>query len=137
MNFKNPIAFPLLVSCTALLVFGVYFIFTNKYIKSNTLVTKNRVVSNIETIEILSERYMFSPTLIPLKKGKTIRLILTTVDVQHGISLPELNINLSAYPGKPAETIITPEKIGEFTTNCSLYCGTDHNKMKLTFQVRE
>jgi heme/copper-type cytochrome/quinol oxidase subunit 2 len=91
----------------------------------------------IETINIISEKYMFSPTLIPLKRGVRVRLTLSTYDVQHGITVPELGISLLAYPGKPAETTIIPEKVGEFTTNCSLYCGKDHDKMKLTFKVYE
>jgi len=98
---------------------------------------KKKVNNTIEEIHILSERYMFSPMLVRLKKGRKVRLVLTTNDVQHGIFLSDLKINLSAYPGKPAETVIIPDKTGEFTIACSLYCGIDHNKMMITFTVEE
>ena len=87
----------------------IYFMNTIS-IQSNNTTSAEQIASDIETITIISERYMFSPMLIPLKKGKTIKLVLKTVDVQHGISLPELGINLLAYPGKPAESIVIPEK---------------------------
>ena len=80
---------------------------------------------------------MFSPMLVRLKKGKAVKLVFSTYDVQHGIFQPDLKINLSAFPGKPAETIIIPDKIGEYTVECSLYCGVDHNKMKMTFIIYE
>lgn len=96
-----------------------------------------KVDSSIEEVDIKSERFMFSPMLVRLKRGRAVKLVLSTYDVQHGIFQHDLKINLSAYPGQPAETIIIPEKIGEYTVDCSLYCGVDHNKMKMTFIVYE
>lgn len=100
---------------------------------------KIRISGNdsIEEISIKSERFMFSPMFIRLKRGKAVKLVLSTYDVQHGITQSDLKIYLSAYPGKPSETVIIPDKIGEYTTTCSLYCGVDHNKMKMTFVVGE
>ncbi len=97
--------------------------------------TGKHISSSIEEINITSEQYMFSPMLVRLKKGKMVKLVLTTYDVQHGIFQPDLKLNLAAYPGKPAEAIITPDKTGEFTVACSLYCGSDHDKMKMSFIV--
>ena len=119
------------------LIIGIGFVLWPRVHKSNSASYTREEDLNVTTIDIIAERYMFAPTLIRLKKGERIKLTLNTVDVQHGIFVPELNISLNAYPGRPAKTIITPDKIGEYTTNCSLYCGKDHNKMKITFMVYE
>lgn len=121
-----------------IVVIGIIYIFLHRPNLSTSSTTfTNRSYPNIETVDIISERYMFAPTLVRLKKGRMVRLTLRTVDVQHGVAVSDLKINLEAYPGKPAETIIKPDKIGEYTTNCSLYCGESHNKMKITFVVYE
>ena len=127
----------LLVVIIILTVVAIKFIVLSQPNLARKADSVNNDALSIETIDIISEKYMFSPTLIPLKRGKRVKLTLRTYDVQHGISVPELGISLSAYPGRPAEIIVVPEKIGEFTTNCSLYCGVDHNKMKLTFKIYE
>lgn len=114
---------------------GLYYVFLNRLSSPITSKTGIRLSSPIEEINITSERYMFSPMLVRLKKGKTVKLVLTTYDVQHGLYQPDLKLNLSAYPSKPAEAIITPDKTGEFTVACSLYCGSDHDKMKMSFIV--
>jgi len=116
---------------------GFDYLSTFKYKLSNQHKINSTVDSSIEEIDIKSERYMFSPMLVRLKKGKAVKLVLSTYDVQHGIFQPDLKINLSAYPGKPAETIIVPNIVGEYTVTCSLYCGVDHNKMKMTFMIYE
>ncbi len=123
--------------CTLVIVgiILIFFLQNNKKVMSD--VDVNKTDPNIEIINIKSERYMFFPTMIRLQKGKTYKLTLSTLDVQHGIFQPDLKLNLSAFPGKADENIITPEKVGEYTTGCSLYCGVDHNKMKLTFIVYE
>jgi len=134
---KNYLPF-LIIALIVMMAAGTYLILLPRiYPRPNNAFIKKTPFSNIETIDIISEKYMFSPTLIPLKRGKRVKLTLRTYDVQHGISVPELGISLLAYPGRPAEIIVVPEKIGEFTTNCSLYCGVDHNKMKLTFKIYE
>lgn len=125
----------LFIIITLVVTGGLYSIFVNKPGSSIKSKTGSRVGLPIEEINITSERYMFSPMLVRLKKGKTVKLVLTTYDVQHGLFQPDLKLNLEAYPGKPAETIITPDKTGEFTVACALYCGSDHDKMKMSFIV--
>lgn len=136
MKKKNSLVF--LITVSVMVVTGMIYIFLRRpNLPKNSTTLTNQSYPNIETVDIISERYMFAPTLVRLKRGRMVRLTLKTVDVQHGIAVSDLKINLEAYPGRPAETIITPDKIGEYTTNCSLYCGENHNKMKITFMVYE
>lgn len=134
---KNILLISLIIVSIFIIINRLSVLSIIKYRLSNQAFIKNKINSSIEEINIISERYMFSPMLVRLKRGKTVRLVLSTYDVQHGIFQPDLKINLSAYPGKPAETIIKPDKVGEYTVTCSLYCGVDHNKMKMTFIVYE
>lgn len=135
--FKKKLYTFLIVVITIFIVGFVKFVYLSQPIQTQKADSSSKNALGIKTIDIISERYMFSPTLIPLKRGERVRLTLSTYDVQHGITVPELGISLLAYPGKPDETTIIPEKVGEFSTNCSLYCGKDHDKMKLTFKVYE
>jgi heme/copper-type cytochrome/quinol oxidase subunit 2 len=135
-KFVKRLAMVLTVSVP--IIVGIFFlpsIMQQRFFNQTKIMEKAN--NTIKEIHIFSEQYMFSPMYIRLKKGRKIRLVLTTNDVQHGIFLPDLKINLSAYPGKPAETVIIPDKKGEFTVVCSLYCGVDHNKMMMTFAVEE
>jgi cytochrome c oxidase subunit 2 len=133
---KN-ISIILILIIVSIIVERLFFLSKIQYQSFNQNKTNTAVNNSIDEINIISERYMFSPMLVRLKRGKTVRLVLSTYDVQHGIFQPDLKINLSAYPGKPAENIIEPDKVGEYTVTCSLYCGVDHNKMKMTFIVYE
>jgi cytochrome c oxidase subunit 2 len=47
----------------------------------------------------------------------------------------ELNVNVNATKGKPAEVKFTPGKPGTFVGHCSVFCGSGHGKMTLTIHV--
>ncbi len=112
----------------------LYFAYINRFdLLRNSNLKKGR--TSADEITITSERYMFSPMLVRLKKGKKVKLHLITYDIPHGIFQSDLNLNISAYPGKPAEVTLIPTIAGEFTASCSLYCGENHDNMKMSFIV--
>ncbi|MEO6508744.1 MAG: hypothetical protein ABIO02_02215 [Patescibacteria group bacterium] len=117
----------------AFLLVGVYSTFQKSKKIAPQSVTKMK--DSLDEVDIMAERFMFSPMMVRLRKGRSTKIVLTTNDVQHGLNVPQLNLNLSAYPGRPAEAMITPQLTGEFTASCSLYCGDKHSDMKMTFIV--
>ena len=64
-----------------------------------------------------------------VKKGDKVRLLVTSLDVPHGLSIPEYGINERLDPGKTVTVEFTADKTGSFTAFCSVFCGAGHSKM--------
>lgn len=86
-------------------------------------------------IEVTAKRYSFEPAEITVKKGETVDLALTSMDVPHGLRIRELHIDVHAANGKTADATFTPETQGTFVGHCSVFCGSGHGRMTLTIHV--
>ena len=89
------------------------------------------------TIEIHAKRFSFSPAEITLKKGETVKLVVTSEDVTHSLVIPDLQVNAEASKDHPAEVTITPEKVGDFNGKCGHFCGEGHASMKFVAHVTD
>jgi cytochrome c oxidase subunit 2 len=87
------------------------------------------------TIAITAKRFEFVPPTITLKKGETVKLVVTSEDVTHGFFLRPLKIDTDLVPGKTQEMTVTPQTTGTFTAICHHFCGAGHGNMKLTVVV--
>ncbi|NQV56095.1 MAG: cytochrome C oxidase subunit II [Rhodospirillales bacterium] len=67
--------------------------------------------------------------ILELENGKSYRLHLSSLDLQHGWSLQPENINLQVHPGYELVTTITPNSSGEFGVICNEFCGIGHHTM--------
>jgi cytochrome c oxidase subunit 2 len=88
-------------------------------------------------IEIIAKRFEFSPNEITVKKGEPVELVVTSQDVDHGLKIAELGVNLKISKGKPSEAAFTPTEVGDFTGQCTSFCGPGHGGMKMTVHVTE
>ncbi len=79
-------------------------------------------------VYMLARTFEWYP-IVELENGKSYRLHLSAMDVQHGFSLQPININLQIHPGYEMVLTITPKKIGDFTIICNEYCGLGHHAM--------
>ncbi|MEK6947249.1 MAG: cupredoxin domain-containing protein [Nanoarchaeota archaeon] len=79
---------------------------------------------------ITAKQFEFVPSTIEVNKGDKVRLVVTSVDVPHGLAIPEYGINQRLEPGKPETIEFTADKVGTFTTYCSVVCGSGHKSMK-------
>jgi cytochrome c oxidase subunit 2 len=86
-------------------------------------------------IVITAKRFEFAPSTITLKKGETVKLLVTSEDVTHGFFLRPLKIDTDLTPGKTEELTVTPQSAGTFTAICHHFCGSGHGNMKLTVVV--
>ena len=86
-------------------------------------------------VEITARRFAFEPDAVTFKEGKTVLLVLKSVDVTHGLRIRALGLDLKASKGKPGEVLFTPRKVGDFVGRCSVFCGAKHGTMKITFHV--
>lgn len=75
-----------------------------------------------------ANRFAFRPVL-KLQRGEEYRLLVSSTDVQHGLSLQPTNLNFQVLPGYLYVIRITPDEVGEFPIVCNEYCGLGHHVM--------
>jgi cytochrome c oxidase subunit 2 len=90
-----------------------------------------------QVIEIHATRFSFAPAEITLTKGETITLDLTSEDVTHGLSIPELGVNATINKGKSTKVDVTPQQAGTFEGRCSHFCGVGHGSMLFSVHVKD
>lgn len=67
--------------------------------------------------------------ILELEKGETYRVHLSSIDLEHGLSIYPLNINYMAIPGQDYVLTITPTSSGEYALVCNEFCGLGHHTM--------
>lgn len=85
---------------------------------------------DVKEFKITAKQFAFEPSTIEVNKGDKVRLIVTSIDVPHGISISEYGINERLDVGKPVTIEFTADKQGTFTAFCSVFCGSGHGNMK-------
>lgn len=88
-------------------------------------------------IEVIAQRFEFTPGEITLHKGEPVVLVLRSLDVAHGLRFKELGVDVKVGKGGTAEVAFTPDKVGTFVGHCSVFCGSGHGEMTLTLHVVE
>jgi heme/copper-type cytochrome/quinol oxidase subunit 2 len=71
-------------------------------------------------IRIEISREGFEPSELRLRKGETVRLEVTTADVEHCFAVDELRVEKRVVPGKATSFELTPDRAGRFELYCCL-----------------
>ena len=132
-----------------LLILGIFLVSACSQQKSESMVGQGSSVEQISPQEnkaadatpvkefkMTAKQFQFEPSTIEVNKGDRVRLIVTSTDIPHGISIPEYGINERLDPGKPKTIEFTASKEGSFTAFCSVFCGSGHSNMKGKIIVR-
>ena len=80
-------------------------------------------------IPVIMKKYAFDPPVIRVKKGQVVELDVSTADVQHGFTVPDLGIKEPIQPRRPAKIVFKAERAGVFPMTCSIICGPGHDDM--------
>ena len=88
-------------------------------------------------IKITARQFEFEPKLITVQKGKPVRLLITSKDVQHGFAIEELGINKKLKLDAVTVVEFTPTRVGRFPFACSVMCGSGHEEMTGELVVTE
>ncbi len=101
-------------------------------IGGGTPVPEGNVISSgeVKEFKMTAKQFSFEPSTIEVNKGDKVRLIVTSVDVPHGIAIKEYGINERLEVGKPVTIEFTADKEGTFSAYCSVFCGSGHSNMK-------
>lgn len=85
-----------------------------------------------EELVISATNYSFDQQEYHLKKGVPVKIIFKNESGNHGILVPELELQLNS---KESSKIIVPEEAGTYEMICSIMCGSGHSGMKATVIV--
>jgi cytochrome c oxidase subunit 2 len=88
-----------------------------------------------QVVKLSARKFEFSPATIRVKKGVPVRLEISSEDRKHGFSLRAFGVRADVLPGKPSVVKFTPDKTGEFTFSCDVFCGDGHEDMEGKFVV--
>lgn len=100
-------------------------------VKETEVVAENEpAAESVKEFKITAKQFSFEPSTIEVNKDDKVRLIVTSIDVPHGIAIPEYGINERLDVGKPVTIEFTADKEGTFATFCSVFCGSGHSGMK-------
>lgn len=84
----------------------------------------------VRNINVYAENWKFTPSVIKIKQGERVKLILRTLDDTHGFRVKKLGINVKIFPGKPVMVEIEGKQKGKYKFDCSVPCGDRCFKMK-------
>jgi len=115
---------------------------TNAEVPNNTKEVSNspQVSTNTGTTkELHIEAYNFGFKVlndVQINKGDTVKIILTSKEGIHGLSLPEFNVEMGPInPGETKTAEFIADKSGTFDYFCNVPCGPGHRDMKSTLTV--
>jgi cytochrome c oxidase subunit II len=85
-----------------------------------------------EDVYLHAQQFQFRP-ILELQKGQTYRLLISSTDVQHGLSLSQgsdlPSLNFQVLPEYLYVVRITPQETGDFPLVCNEFCGLGHHLM--------
>ncbi|MCC6807462.1 MAG: cytochrome c oxidase subunit II [Deltaproteobacteria bacterium] len=79
-------------------------------------------------IYLQAQMWRWYPVL-KLKKDQTYRLHVSSLDLQHSLSLQPMNMNFQILPGYDHVLTVTPTMAGEYSIICNEFCGIGHHMM--------
>jgi cytochrome c oxidase subunit 2 len=86
-------------------------------------------VRPVQEVHVMAHRYSFSPEELTVKAGVPVRLLVSSDDTDHGISIPELAIEQAVTRGRVTTIEFTPNTPGRYEFSCAVYCGPGHDRM--------
>ena len=72
--------------------------------------------------------------ILMLPINRPIVVQVTSRDVVHSFTLPEMRVKQDATPGMTARTWFTPTRLGAWEIACSQLCGLGHYRMRGEYQ---
>ncbi len=84
---------------------------------------------------VIAQAWSFSPRELVVPLGATVKIYVSSPDLQHGFKITDTNVNMMVVPGQVSVLSHTFDEIGEFNYICHEYCGTGHAQMYGTVKV--
>ena len=85
-----------------------------------------------QVVDIVAERFTFTPSEVKTTVGTTLTIRLTSDDTAHGFRLIGTNVSVEIPKRSRGATTVTftPEEPGRYTFECAKLCGAGHSFMR-------
>ena len=94
-----------------------------------TAATGAFAVAKPRVVKISARRFVFTPAVVKLRKGEPVVFELTSQDIFMGMNIPDFGVRSDIVPGKTTKLAFIPDKAGDFTFLCDVFCGDGHEGM--------
>lgn len=86
----------------------------------------------VQTVDVLAERFSFTPSEIKTTVGTTLQIRLESDDTSHGFRIIGTDVNIEVPKRGRGTTTVTfkAEQAGRYTFECSQLCGAGHSFMR-------
>jgi cytochrome c oxidase subunit 2 len=91
---------------------------------------QNTTSESLREFKVTAQKYNFSPSVIQVKRGDHVRLIITELDREHGFKREAFHIEQKLPKGEAITVEFMAGQAGTFPFQCSHFCGLGHQKMK-------
>ena len=93
---------------------------------------KGEISREIQSVNIVAERFNFTPSRIKVKEGTLLEINLTSEDTFHGFRIPSAHINqtIPARGRGSVKVVFDAKKKGKYPFECSRPCGAGHTMMR-------
>jgi cytochrome c oxidase subunit 2 len=86
-------------------------------------------------IEIVAQRFRYTPDRIALQAGERVVLLVRSLDFMHGFSVPDLGLRADLAPGRITRIELQARGPGTLDFLCDNFCGEGHEEMHGQFIV--
>ncbi len=80
-------------------------------------------------VPVIAKQWEFEPATITVSQGDRVRMEVQSVDVTHGINIPDFGVNENLKAGERVVIEFDADKKGTFPFTCSVFCGAFHGDM--------
>lgn len=93
---------------------------------------KGEMGRKVQKVNIVAERFSFTPSQIKVKEGTLLEIDLTSEDTFHGFRMPSTSINVTipARGRGSVKVLFDAKKKGDYPFECSRPCGAGHTMMR-------
>lgn len=89
----------------------------------------DELATNLKEFDVIAKQWEFEPSTIEVDFGDTVILNIESIDVNHGIMIPEFGVNKMLNAGEKIQVEFIATKKGTFSFFCNVFCGSGHSNM--------
>lgn len=124
----------IIVAIALVVIFAGIYLYSNsnnKNISGETVqdIGPQTSSTGVKEFSMTAKQWKFEPNSITVNQGDLVRLKITSIDVAHGIAIPDYGINEYLSPGQTVDIEFTADRKGTFRFACSVSCGVGHSGM--------
>ncbi len=137
VDWRRPLVRSVLLTAAAVVLLGTLTIWTVSLPQALLSASPTPGSDGVKDISVRVYAWGFSPRVIRVEPGDTVRFRVVSDDIQHGFAINELGLNLQLVSGRevrsPDVKVALPP--GKYPIQCSTFCGLGHSSMKASLIV--